>query len=42
MSHVHTIMDWLTLIVLYSFYMLVWFDLWVTTRQVQFTYEWLE
>ena len=42
MSHVHTIMGWLTLIVFYSFYMLMWLDLWVTIRQIQFTYEWLE
>ncbi len=42
MSHVHTIMDWLTPIAFYGFYLLMWLDLWVTTKQVQFTYEWLE
>ncbi len=39
MSHIHTIMDWLTPIVFYGFYLLMWLGLWAETSQARFTYE---
>ena len=39
MSHLHTVMDWLTPIAFYGFYFLVWLSLWAETSQTRFTYE---
>ena len=39
MSHLHTIMDWLTPIAFWGFYLLMWFGLWVEISQTRFTYD---